>query len=127
MECRVIQTNEAPAAVGPYSQGISAGPWLFVSGQIGLKPETGEMAGPDMASQARQALANLGQIVKAGGCDLKDVMSVDVFLTDIADFVEFNGIYEEFFSGHKPARAAVEVSALPKGALVEVKCIAATG
>lgn len=123
MECKVIQTNNAPSAIGPYSQGIAAPPWLFVSGQIGLNPETGELVGPDLASQTRQALENLRQIVVAAGCDLTRVVSVDVFLTDIGKFAEFNGIYQEYFSDHKPARVALEVSALPKGACVEIRCI----
>jgi 2-iminobutanoate/2-iminopropanoate deaminase len=110
--------------VGPYSQGIAASPWLFVSGQIGLKPETGELAGTDLDSQARQALENLRQILLAAGTDLNHVVSVDVFLTDMGKFAEFNAIYQEYFSEHRPARAAVEVGALPKGACVEVKCIA---
>jgi 2-iminobutanoate/2-iminopropanoate deaminase len=85
------------------------------------------MAGADLASQARQALQNLKQIVVAAGCALDEVAAVDVFLTDMGKFAEFNRIYEEFFTGHRPARAVVEVSALPKGALVEVKCVAYAG
>ena len=127
MECKVIQTNNAPSAIGPYSQGIAAPPWLFVSGQIGLNPETGELVGPDLASQARQALENLRQIVLAAGCDLNCVTAVDVFVTDMGDFAKFNAIYTEYFSAHRPARAVVEVSALPKGAKVEIKCIAYRG
>jgi 2-iminobutanoate/2-iminopropanoate deaminase len=124
MEKETVQTDRAPAAIGPYSQGITAGPWLFVSGQLGMNPETGELVGPELAAQARQALDNLEQILSAGGCTLKDVVSVDVFLTDMGNFMEFNGIYGEYFSANKPARAAIEVSALPKGGVVEVKCIA---
>ncbi|HAO22258.1 MAG TPA: reactive intermediate/imine deaminase [Desulfobacteraceae bacterium] len=127
MKFKAIQTSQAPAAIGPYSQAISARYLLFVSGQLGLNPKTGEMAGPDLASQARQALENMRQIVVAGGSDLKSVLSVDVFLTDIDKFAEFNEIYKEFFSDHRPARAAVGVSALPKGGCVEIKCIALCG
>ena len=123
MAHKVIKTDQAPGAVGPYSQGIVAGNWLFVSGQLGLDPKTGEFAGPDLASQARQAMENLKQIVLAAGYDLDQVVAVDVFLTDMGNFVEFNGIYEKYFSEHRPARAAIEVSALPKGGLVEIKCI----
>ncbi|OQX24926.1 MAG: reactive intermediate/imine deaminase [Desulfobacteraceae bacterium IS3] len=123
MNCKVIQTDKAPAAIGPYSQGIAVPPWLFVSGQLGLKPDTGEFAGSDLAAQARQAIENLRQIINAAGAELRDVASVDVFLTDIGKFAEFNKIYQEYFSEHKPARAVVEVSALPKGACVEIKCI----
>ena len=124
MEMKTIQTDKAPAAIGPYSQAVSAGPFLFVSGQLGLIPETGEMAGPDLASQARQALTNLRKILEAGGTSLSKVAAVDVFLADIEDFAEFNGIYQDFFSQDKPARAVVAVKGLPKNALVEIKCIA---
>ncbi len=124
MELKVIETDNAPAAIGPYSQAILAGPFLFVSGQLGLDPETGEMAGPDLASQARRALKNLSAILEAAGANLKKVAAADVFLADIGDFAEFNGIYQEFFGEHKPARAVVAVKGLPKGALVEIKCVA---
>lgn len=124
MTLRTIQTKDAPAAIGPYSQAVQAGSWLFVSGQIGLSPETGEMVGEDLDHQARQVLENLKQILTAAGYELPDVVSVDVFLTDMGRFSSFNAIYEKFFSTHKPARALVEVSALPRGALVEVKCVA---
>jgi 2-iminobutanoate/2-iminopropanoate deaminase len=124
MALRVIHTDQAPAAIGPYSQGIVAGSWLFVSGQIGLDPESGTMASEDLTGQARQALGNLRQIVESAGYALVDVVSVDVFLTDISQFASFNLVYEDFFGGHKPARAVVEVRGLPRGALVEIKCIA---
>ena len=127
MELQVIQTDNAPAAIGPYSQGISAGPWRFVSGQLGINPETGELVGDGLAAQSRQALKNLQQIVEAGGCRLNQVVAVDVFLSDMAKFSEFNEIYQEFFSDHRPARAVVEVSALPKGGEIEVKCIVYEG
>ncbi len=122
-----IQTEKAPAAIGPYSQAIAAGGLLFISGQLGLDPATGELAGASLAVQARQALANLQAVLTAGGCGLTDVAAVDVFLTDIQDFVEFNGIYSEFFNHHKPARAVVAVKALPKGACIEIKCVASRG
>lgn len=124
MELNVIKTQKAPAAIGPYSQAIAVNQWLFVSGQLGLIPESGELAGPDLASQASQALKNLTQVLKAGGTDLDKVASVDAFLTNIEDFAEFNRIYQQFFTTHKPARAVVGVKSLPKGALVEIKCIA---
>ena len=119
-----IATDQAPAAIGPYSQGIFSEPFLFVSGQIGLLPGTGEMAGSDFDTQARQSLENIKQILKAGGCRLGDVIAVDVYLIDMEMFTQFNAIYESFFSGHRPARAVVAVAGLPKGALVEIKCIA---
>ena len=123
MGLKPINTDKAPAAIGPYSQGISAGSFHFVSGQLGMAPATGELVGEDLAGQAKQALANLKAIVEAAGCSLNQVVAVDVFLTNMGDFVEFNGIYEAFFEGHKPARAVVEVAGLPKGACVEIKCI----
>ncbi len=124
MALEVIQTDQAPAAIGPYSQAIRADRWLFVSGQLGLMPATGQLAGDGLADQASQALQNLGHILEAAGFKLRDVVSVDVFLVEISQFATFNGIYEEFFSGHRPARAVVEVKGLPRGALVEIKCIA---
>ncbi|MBW2681787.1 MAG: RidA family protein, partial [Deltaproteobacteria bacterium] len=105
----------------------AVGSWLFVSGQLGMHPQTGELVSPDFAPQARRALENLRQILLAAGCDLNSVTAVDVFVTDMGDFAEFNGIYSQFFSEHRPARAVVEVSALPKGAKVEIKCVAYTG
>lgn len=124
MKCEAVQTDRAPAAIGPYSQGIIAATWLFVSGQLGIQPETGELVSPDFTPQARQALENLRQIILAAGSDLNQVTSVEVFVTNIENFAEFNKIYTEYFSEHRPARAVVEVSALPKGACVEIKCIA---
>jgi len=127
MELKVVQTDRAPAAIGPYSQGIAAAAWLFVSGQLGLDPQTGEMADSDFEAQVRQALENLKQIVLAGNCEMKDVTAVDVFLTDMQNFAKFNEIYTEYFAEHRPARAVVEVRDLPKGAQVEIKCIACCG
>lgn len=124
MDCKIVETDRAPAAIGPYSQGIAFDPWLFVSGQLGLQPETGELVSHDFSAQARQALENLKQIVLAGGGNLNSVVAVDVFLTDIGNFAEFNEIYTEYFMEHRPARAVVEVSALPRTASVEIKCIA---
>ena len=123
MGIQAIKTDKAPAAIGPYSQGISAGSLHFVSGQLGLDPARGELVGEGLAAQAKQALANMKAIVEAAGCSLNQVVAVDVFLTNMGDFVEFNGIYEAFFEGHKPARAVVEVAGLPKGACIEIKCI----
>jgi 2-iminobutanoate/2-iminopropanoate deaminase len=127
MTLKTVKTDKAPAAIGPYSQGISAGPWRFISGQLGMNPQTGELVSDDLASQARQALQNLEQIVIAGGCTLEQIAAVDVYLTDMNNFAEFNKIYEKFFTEHRPARAVVEVSALPKGAVVEIKCLAYDG
>ena len=124
MKPETIQTDKAPAAIGPYSQGIAAGPMVFVSGQLGMHPETGELVGDSVETQARQALDNLSQVLAAAGAALDQVAAVDVFLTDMDDFMVFNGIYESYFTDHKPARAVVAVRALPKGGCVEIKCIA---
>jgi 2-iminobutanoate/2-iminopropanoate deaminase len=120
----ILQTKEAPAAIGPYSQGLVAGDLVFVSGQLGLDPQTGEMNGADLESQARQALSNLQAVLKAAECDLSHVTAVDVFLTDMGDFADFNAIYESFFDTHKPARAVVGVKSLPKNGRIEIKCMA---
>lgn len=119
-----IQTQAAPAAIGPYSQAVVAGDMVFASGQLGLDPQTGEMKGADLATQARQALTNLKAVLEAAGCGIDHVTAVDVYLADMNDFAEFNAIYETFFDSHKPARAVVAVKALPKNGLVEIKCIA---
>lgn len=119
-----IQTQAAPAAIGPYSQAVVAGDMVFASGQLGLDPQTGEMKGADLATQAQQALTNLKAVLEAADCRIDRVTAVDVYLVDMNDFAEFNAIYETFFDNHKPARAVVAVKALPKNGLVEIKCIA---
>jgi len=120
-----VQTSHAPAAIGPYSQAIVSEPFVFVSGQLGLIPATGDLAGPDIiTTQATQAIENLRHFLLASGSDLNHIVSVDVYLTDMGNFSIFNGIYQQFFSDHRPARAVVEVSALPKGGCVEIKCMA---
>jgi 2-iminobutanoate/2-iminopropanoate deaminase len=124
MALKVIRTHEAPAAIGPYSQAIQAGDWVFVSGQIALNPTSGEMVGEDFGEQTRQVLQNLTSILTAAGCAIENVVAVDAFLTDMEQFSTFNAIYETVFSKHRPARAVVEVSALPRGAKVEIKCVA---
>lgn len=127
MEQEVISTRNAPAAIGPYSQAIAAGPFVFLSGQIGLEPETGKLISPDFEDQARQALENLKQVVLVAGCQMSQVVSVDVFLSNMGNFSKFNEIYADFFSAAQPARAVVEVSGLPKGSCLEVKAIAYRG
>jgi 2-iminobutanoate/2-iminopropanoate deaminase len=127
MSIRMIQTDAAPAAIGPYSQAIVAGPFMFVSGQIGLVPESGELTGENLEPQAKQALQNMARIVRAAGFELDQVVAVDVYLTDIQQFGPFNKIYQDFFGAHRPARAVVQVGALPKGAVVEVKCVVYSG
>ncbi|MCF8070107.1 MAG: Rid family detoxifying hydrolase [Desulfobacterales bacterium] len=127
MKPNVIQTNKAPSAIGPYSQAISSGPFIFVSGQLGLDPKTGEMISEELPDQAKQSLENMLNIVNAGKGDISHIVSVDVFLTDMNNFSVFNEIYQAYFKDHKPARAVVGVNQLPKGALIEIKCLAITG
>lgn len=122
---KIISTKNAPDAIGPYSQGIEAGGFVFTSGQLGLVSETGEFAGNDVKSQAVQALENLREILKASDCTLDDVVKTTCFLKNMDDFVIVNEVYTRFLSGENyPARSAVEVAALPKGGLVEIEAIA---
>ncbi|MGD8701165.1 MAG: Rid family detoxifying hydrolase [Desulfosarcina sp.] len=127
MALRTVQTDSAPAAIGPYSQAVVAPPFVFVSGQLGLDPTTGELVSDDLKSQAKQALENIKQVLTAAGSRLEQVTAVEVFLTDMDDFADFNTIYAAYFSTHKPARAAIAVRALPKGGCVEIKCTALAG
>lgn len=122
-ELKAISTDKAPAAIGPYSQAIESDGLIFVSGQLGLDPISGELA-ETFEAQCRLSLGNLKGIVEAAGSSLSKVIAVDVFLTDMGRFAELNGIYAEFFQNHKPARAAIEVGGLPKGGMVEIKCVA---
>lgn len=119
-----ISTNHAPAALGPYSQAIRANGVLYVSGQLGINPPTGELAGDDICAQTRQALTNIQAILKEAGTDLSAVVKTTVLLRDIADFTAMNEVYAEFFTQPYPARAAFQVAALPKNAMVEIECIA---
>lgn len=118
-----VATSAAPAAIGPYSQAMRAGNWVFVSGQIPLPPDGGALP-ETFAEQAQQALANLRAILQAAGAELSQVVKVNVYLTDLGRFSEFNAIYEAFFGSHRPARAVVQVSALPRGAQLEVEAVA---
>lgn len=125
---RKIETAAAPAAIGPYSQAVEAGGFLYVSGCIPLDPATGRMAEPEIRAQAAQALANLGAILAAAGRTADDVVKTTVFLTDMKDFAAVNEVYARTFCGAVlPARSAVQVGALPKGALVEVEAVAYCG
>jgi 2-iminobutanoate/2-iminopropanoate deaminase len=127
MSIEHIATAEAPAAIGPYSQAVRAGGFLFISGQLGMVPHTGLMAGEGIAEQARQALTNLGAILSAAGLDWGAVVKTTVYLADMQDFALINEIYAEFFGGAMPARAAVQVAALPKKARMEIDAIAFCG
>ena len=119
-----ISTPNAPAAIGPYSQGIQAGSTMFVSGQLPIDPATGAFAGEDIASQTRQSLTNIKNILAAAGASMNDVVKTTVMLKNIGDFAAMNAVYAEFFTEPFPARAAYQVAALPKDALVEIECIA---
>ncbi len=124
MSRQTIATGQAPAAVGPYSQAVAAGRFVFASGQLGLDPVTGNFAGEDVESQARRALQNLQVVLEASGTDLAHVVKTTLFLADMDDFSTVNRVYAEFFPDDPPARATVEVSRLPLNALVEVEVIA---
>ena len=121
---KIIHTEKAPAAIGPYSQAVQAGNLLFVSGQIPVDPATGAFAGEDISTQARQSLTNVKNILEAAGYALTDVVKTTVLLSDIADFAAMNAVYGEFFKENCPARACFAVRDLPKGALVEIEAIA---
>jgi 2-iminobutanoate/2-iminopropanoate deaminase len=123
---QAIATKNAPAAIGPYSQGIKAGKTIYVSGQIPIDPATGEFAGQDIETQTRQSLTNIKNILKEAGADMSDVVKTTVLLKDIADFAAMNKVYAEFFTEPYPARAAFQVAAIPKGALVEIEAVAVT-
>lgn len=122
-----IQTDKAPAAIGPYSQAICSGAGLvFVSGQLPIDPATGAFPEGGVEAQTRQSLLNAQAILKAAGLSLSNVVKTTVFLADMADFAAMNGVYAQFFSAPFPARSAVAVKTLPKGALVEIECIASS-
>jgi 2-iminobutanoate/2-iminopropanoate deaminase len=117
-------TDQAPAAIGPYAQAVTAGGFLFTSGQIPLDPATGEMVSGGFEAQARQVLANLRAVLAAAGCGFADVVKATVYVADLADFPKLNALYGEAMADHRPARSTVQVAALPKGALVEIDLIA---
>ncbi len=121
---KVLATTNAPAAIGPYSQAIRADKFVFVSGQLPIDPATGEFAGEDIAAQTRQSLTNISNILASEGLSMENVVKTTVLLKDIADFGAMNEVYATFFRTDCPARAAFEVAALPKNALVEIEAIA---
>jgi 2-iminobutanoate/2-iminopropanoate deaminase len=126
MEKRIIKTDLAPAAIGPYSQGIRIGDFLFTSGQIALDPATGEMCSGEIEQETEKTLQNIEAILKAGGLSLGHVVKTTVYLSDLNHFARMNQVYEQFFSANKPARACVQVAALPKGAKVEIEAVASS-
>ena len=119
-----IHTENAPAAIGPYSQAVQAGNMVFVSGQLPVDPATGAFAGEDITSQTRQSLTNVKNILEEAGFSMADVVKTTVLLANMGDFAAMNAVYAEFFSAPYPARAAFAVKDLPKGALVEIEAIA---
>lgn len=124
MNRQIIATDEAPAAVGPYSQGVQLGDFVFTAGQLGIVPGSKEFAGPDIESQTRRALENLKAVLEAGGSCLEHVVKTTVFLQDIEEFSRMNTVYAEFFPQDPPARSAVQVAALPLGGRVEIEAVA---
>lgn len=124
---KTIATKKAPAAIGPYAQGVVAGGFLFASGQIALDPQTGELVGKTVEEQSEQVMRNMGAILKSAGIGFDQVVKTTCFLDDMDDFATFNNVYARFFGDHLPARSAVAVERLPKGALVEVEFIAKVG
>lgn len=123
MSTASLVTEKAPAAIGPYSQGIQSGNMLFVSGQLPVDPASGELL-TDIAAATRQSLANLAAVLAAGGCTMDKVVKTTVFLSDLQNFAAMNAVYAEFFKTNPPARSTVQVAALPKGAVVEIEAIA---
>ncbi len=124
MSKSAVQTDGAPAAIGPYSQAVVACGFVYTAGQIGMEPGTGDMVSGGVEAETRQALANLSAVLEAAGSSLGEVVKTTVFLADMGDFAVMNGVYAEAFSAPFPARAAVEAAALPKGARVEIEAVA---
>ncbi len=123
-ELTFVATDSAPKAIGPYSQAVVWGDVVFASGQIPLDPVTGDLVGTTFAQQAERALTNMKAVLTAAGCTLDRVVRVNVYLVDLKQFGLLNEIYAGFFGNHRPARAVVQVSALPKGAQIEIEAIA---
>lgn len=124
MTLKTVQTDQAPTAIGPYSQAVQAGPYLFCSGQIGLDPATSELVPGGTSEQAERALSNLIAVLHAAQLSAKDVVKTTVYLTNLADFAGMNEVYARYFSSSPPARSTVEVAGLPRGATVEIEAIA---
>jgi 2-iminobutanoate/2-iminopropanoate deaminase len=121
---QVIRTTEAPQAIGPYSQAVEAGGFVFVSGQIALDPATGQVVAGGVREQAQRVMENAKAVIAAAGCGMQDVVKTTIYLKDLADFAAVNEVYAGYFPADPPARATVEVSRLPKDVLVEIDCIA---
>lgn len=120
----VIHTDQAPKAIGPYSQAIRLGDLIFTAGQIPLNPQTGALVEGEIEIQTRQVLNNLVRVLEAAGSGVSGVVKTTVFMQDLSEFAAMNAVYGEFFTTHPPARSTVQVAALPRGAKVEIECIA---
>jgi 2-iminobutanoate/2-iminopropanoate deaminase len=127
MPKQIIATKNAPAAIGPYSQAVRAGDLVFVSGQIPLDPATGTMVEGDIAAETRRVMENLGAVLAAAGAGFDEVVRSTIYLTDLGHFAQVNEVYGSYFSSDPPARATVQVAALPRGARVEIDVIAHLG
>ena len=125
MNTKIIQTDRAPAAIGPYSQAVAANGFLFTAGQIAIDPATGQVVAGDVVAQSERVLANLRAILEAGGAAMNDVVKTTVFLADMADFPRMNEVYAKAFGQARPARSTVQAAGLPRGVLVEIEAIAA--
>ncbi|XP_062846844.1 2-iminobutanoate/2-iminopropanoate deaminase isoform X1 [Trichomycterus rosablanca] len=124
---RIINTAAAPAAIGPYSQAVVVDRTMYISGQLGMDTASGQLVAGDVQAQAKQALINMGEILKAAGCGYENVVKATVLLADMNDFNSVNDVYKQFFTKNFPARAAYQVAALPRGGLVEIEAIAVLG
>lgn len=127
MNKETVATENAPGAIGPYSQAVKAGGMVYCSGQIPIDPATGNFVSDVVGEQTEQVLKNLSEVLKAAGTTLDDVVKTTVFLADMNDFAEMNEVYARFFSENKPARATVQAARLPRDARVEIECIAVAG
>jgi 2-iminobutanoate/2-iminopropanoate deaminase len=124
MKLELLKTDKAPAAVGPYSQGVKAENIIYTSGQLPINPETGKLLTGDIKEQAKMSLENVKAVLESAGATLEDVVKVTVFVADINKFSDINEVYGQYFSSHKPARSLVEVSKLPLGGEIEIEAIA---
>ncbi|XP_010878641.1 2-iminobutanoate/2-iminopropanoate deaminase [Esox lucius] len=124
---KIINTTKAPGAIGPYSQAVVVDRTMYVSGQLGMDPASGQLVEGGVQAQTRQALVNMGEILKEAGCGYDNVVKTTVLLADMNDFVSVNDVYKTFFTSNFPARAAYQVAALPRGGLVEIEGVAVLG
>lgn len=121
---KMLHTDGAPGAIGPYSQAVAVDGWLYTSGQIGLDPKTGEMVSDDFEAQAKQVLSNLRAVLASAGCGFEHVVKATIYVADMADFAKLNALYGQAMGEHRPARSTVQAAGLPKGARVEIDLVA---